>query len=157
MIMKIICWCWFNCWILDHVCSFCSFFKIKSRLVDLSTFALKCERVRFLQDFIVWPKCPQTETAQTETARSKRPDRKVAYPTWKATVDACNRIDYVAHDWHRLDKLATFIQRCCASFYSAKRLFFRRCKIFVVGLVNVVSIEENAMATKTDNAVVKVE
>jgi len=24
-------------------------------------FALKCEHVRFLQDFIVWPKCPQTE------------------------------------------------------------------------------------------------
>jgi len=22
------------------------------------------------------------------------------YITCKATVDACNRIDYVAHDWH---------------------------------------------------------
>jgi len=32
--------------------------------------ALKCEHVRFLQNFIVWPKCPQTETA-----RAKRPDR----------------------------------------------------------------------------------
>ena len=53
-------------------------------------FALKCERARFLQDFIVWPKCPQTETArpkcpktemaQTESAQTKsrrpnRPDR----------------------------------------------------------------------------------
>jgi len=29
--------------------------------------ALKCEHERFLQDFIVWSKCPLTETAQTET------------------------------------------------------------------------------------------
>ena len=46
-----------------------------------------CIHVRFLQDFIVWPKCPvtetsrpnrpdrivQTETSQTETARPKSP------------------------------------------------------------------------------------
>jgi len=24
------------------------------------------------------------------------------YITWKAAVDACNRKDYVAHDWHCL-------------------------------------------------------
>ena len=63
-------------------------FKVKL-LVDLSMFALKCEHVRFLHDFIVWPKCPQTETAQTETAqtetdqtesaRPKRPDRNVLF------------------------------------------------------------------------------
>jgi len=66
------------------------------------------------------------------------------YVTWKATVDVCNRTDYVAHDWHRLDNLAIFIQRCCAFFCSAKSLVLHRCKIFVAGLVNVVSICENA-------------
>jgi len=61
-------------------------------------FALKCEHVRFLQDFIVWPKCPkpprpkcpqtetaqsetaQTETAQTESARPKRLRPKIRLP-----------------------------------------------------------------------------
>jgi len=67
------------------------------------------------------------------------------YVTWKATVDVCNRTDYVAHDWHRLvDKLAIFIQRWCAFFCSAQSLFFYGCKSFVDGLVNVVSIKENA-------------
>jgi len=34
------------------------------------------------------------------------------YVTWKATVDVCNRTDYVAPDRHRLvDKVAIFIQR----------------------------------------------
>ena len=63
------------------------------------------------------------------------------YVTWKATVDVCNRIDYAAHDWHRLvDKLVIFIQRWYACFCSAKSLVFHRCKIFVAGLVYVVSI-----------------
>ena len=62
-------------------------------------------------------------------------------------------------DIPQLDKLAIFIQRCflcsenfallffqrcCAYFCSAKCLIFHRCKIFVTGLVNVVSIKENA-------------
>jgi len=59
------------------------------------------------------------------------------YVNCKATVDVCSRVDYVT----RLeDKLAIFIQRCCAFFYSAKSLVFHGCKIFVAGLVNVVSI-----------------
>jgi len=33
-------------------------------------FALKCEHVRFLQDFTVWPKCPKTEMAQTKKLRT---------------------------------------------------------------------------------------
>ena len=67
------------------------------------------------------------------------------YVIWKATVDICNRIDCVIHDWHcLLDKQAIFIRRCCVFFCSAKSLFFHRCKIFVAGLVNVSSIYENA-------------
>jgi len=69
-------------------------------LVDLSMFALKCEHVKILQDFIVWPKFPQTEMSldengpdrngsdrigQTESARPNRPDRKVAYPIFTAS------------------------------------------------------------------------
>ena len=38
-------------------------------------FALKAEHVRFLQDFIVWPKRPRPKQL-----RRNRPDRKVAYP-----------------------------------------------------------------------------
>jgi len=34
-------------------------------------FALKCEHMGFLQDLIVWPKCPHTETAQTEKSRTQ--------------------------------------------------------------------------------------
>ena len=65
--------------------------------------------------------------------------------TWKATVDVCNRIDFVAHDLHRLgDKLAIFIQRWYTFFCSAKSLVFRGWKIFVAGLVYVVSIRKNA-------------
>jgi len=61
--------------------------------------------------------------------------------TWKATVDVCNRIHYAAHDWHNLvDKLAIFVQRWYTFFCSAKCLFFQGCKIFVAGLVYVVSI-----------------
>jgi len=37
-----------------------------------------------------------------------------------------------------------FIQRCYAYFCSAKRLVFHGCKIFVAGLVNVLSLKENA-------------
>jgi len=40
------------------------FFWIKP-FVDLSTFALKSEHVRILQDFIVWPKYPKTEKSRT--------------------------------------------------------------------------------------------
>jgi len=47
--------------------------------IDISTFALKSEHIRFLQDFIAWPKCLETGTARTESARPKRQDRKVAY------------------------------------------------------------------------------
>jgi len=80
-------------WILDHVSSF---FQIKP-FVDSSTLALKSEHVRFLQDFIVWPKCLKTETTKTEKPRDRngqtetvwpkrlrqnRPDRKAAYPNW---------------------------------------------------------------------------
>ena len=36
--------------------------------------------IRFLQDFKAWPKCLETGTAQNESARPKRQDRKVAYP-----------------------------------------------------------------------------
>ena len=39
--------------------------------VDLSAFALKSEHARFLQDFIVWPKCLETETTKTETSRDR--------------------------------------------------------------------------------------
>ena len=48
MIMKIIrrCWLTVGSWIMLVI-------QIKL-LVDLSMFALKCEHVRFLQDFIVW-------------------------------------------------------------------------------------------------------
>jgi len=47
---------------------------------DVSTFALKSEHVRFLQDFIFWPKCLETEKSrdrngQTETVRPKWSDR----------------------------------------------------------------------------------
>jgi len=52
-------------------------------------FALKSEHVRFLQDFIVWPKCLETETTKTEKSRDRkgqaemtrprRPDRKVLF------------------------------------------------------------------------------
>ena len=60
-----------NCWILDHVCSFSRWFKYVY---------IKCEHVRFLEDFVARPKCPETETAKTETAktesaRPKRPDQ----------------------------------------------------------------------------------
>jgi len=64
-----------NCWILDHACSF---FKIKP-FVNLSTFALKSVHIRFLQDFIAWPKCLETVTTKAETSRDGNgSDRKVA-------------------------------------------------------------------------------
>jgi len=47
-----------NCWILDYVCSF----FLNKTVADLSKFALKSEHIRFLQNFIVWPKCLETET-----------------------------------------------------------------------------------------------
>ena len=66
-----------------------------------------CINVRFLQDLIVWPKCPvtetarpkrpdrigqtetaQTETAQTETVRRKRPDGNGQMETaWRKRPD----------------------------------------------------------------------
>ena len=76
MIMKIMCWCWLTVgsWIMFV------FFKIKL-LFDVRIFALKCEHVRFLQNFIGWPECPQTEMSwdrysldwicKTEMARLK--------------------------------------------------------------------------------------
>jgi len=58
-------------------------------------------------------------------------------------VDACNRIDYVANDCHRLvDKLAIFIQRWCAFFCSTKSLVFHGCKFFDTGFVNVVNLRK---------------
>jgi len=46
-------------------------------------------------------------------------------------VDVCNRIDYVANDWHRLvDKLAIFIHRCCAFFLFSEKFGFSRVQIF---------------------------
>jgi len=55
------------------------------------------------------------------------------YVTWKSTVDVCNRIDYVVHDWHglALDKLPIFIQRCCAHhFLFSENLGFSRVQNF---------------------------
>jgi len=69
--MKIIWWCWLTVgsWIMLVVI-------LNKLLVDLSMFALKSEHVRFLQDFIVWPKCTVTETAQTEMSPDRNgPDR----------------------------------------------------------------------------------
>jgi len=77
MITKIICWCWLTVgsWIMFVV------FSIKP-FVDLSTFALKSEHVRFLQDFIVWPKCLESETTKTETVQTKsaRPKSRIPRP-----------------------------------------------------------------------------
>jgi len=84
-----------NCWILDHVCSF--FNKTFRWFKHVSTFALKSEHIRFLQDFIAWPKCLETGTTKTEKFRDRKgsdrngSDRiglteKVAYPkkgAWK--------------------------------------------------------------------------
>ena len=82
-----------NYCILDHVCS-C--FLIKP-FVDLSTFALKSEHVRFLQDFIVWPECLETETTKTEkacdrngrteTAGPNRPDHNGQTEKWRTLLD----------------------------------------------------------------------
>ena len=44
-------------------------------------FALKCEHIRFLQDFIVWPICPQTEKSRTrlrDQNGSSKIDRNVS-------------------------------------------------------------------------------
>jgi len=49
-------------------------------------------------------------------------------------VDVCNRIDYVAHDWHRLDKLAIYIQRCCTFSVQRKIWYFTGAKILLLGL-----------------------
>jgi len=75
---------------------------------------------------------------------SKTRSATTDYVTLNATVDVCNRTDCVAHDWHRLvDKLAIFIQRCCA-FFVQRNVWFSQVQNFVAGLVNVVSIYENA-------------
>jgi len=47
---------------------------------------IKCEHVRFLQDFIVWPKCPQTETAQTETTQTKTAQTESARPKSRGPI-----------------------------------------------------------------------
>jgi len=54
-----------NCWILDHVCSF---LKNKTFRWFKSVYS---KHVRFLQDFIVWPKCLETETTKTEKSRDR--------------------------------------------------------------------------------------
>jgi len=54
--------------------------------------------------------------------------------TSNATVDVWNCKDYVAHDWHRLVKLAIFIQRCCAFFVQRKPWFFTGEKFSLLGL-----------------------
>jgi len=56
------------------------------RECGLNQTARLCINVRFLQDFIVWPKWPVTESARQKRLRSKRlrpkrPDRKVLF--WK--------------------------------------------------------------------------
>jgi len=58
------------------------------------------------------------------------------YVTSKATMDDCNRIDYVANDWHRLvDKLAIFIQRWCAFVFVQRKIcFFTGAKFLLLGL-----------------------
>jgi len=59
----------------------------------------------------------------------------VTYVTWKATVDVCNRIDYIAHNWHRVvDKLAIFIQSWCAFFVQRKVWFFTGAKFLLLSL-----------------------
>jgi len=56
------------------------------------------------------------------------------HDTLKTTVDVCNRIDYVAHDRHRLvDKLAIFIHRCGAFFVQRKGSFFTGAKFLLLG------------------------
>jgi len=66
--------------------------------------------------------------------------RNIDYVTWKVAVDVCNRIDYVANDWHRLvDKLAIFIQRWWA-FFVQRNVWFSQVQIFVSDLVNVVNM-----------------
>jgi len=61
-------------------------------------FALKCEHVRFLQDFIVWPKCSQSESA--------RPKSRVGYPlatvreylqTWKLKLSTTKTVSAAFH------------------------------------------------------------
>jgi len=84
------CRCWFNllahdnenhmlmlinCWILDHVCNFSNKISSWFKYICINT-----EQARFLQDFIVWPKCPQTETAQTETAQTESARPKSRLP-----------------------------------------------------------------------------
>jgi len=57
------------------------------------------------------------------------------YVTGKSTVDVCNRIDYVAYDWHRLvHQMAIFIQHCCAFFVQRKVWFVTGAKFLLLGL-----------------------
>jgi len=62
--------------------------------VDLSSFALKSEHVRFLQDFIVWP---------------NRPDQKAVYPAL-ATLPRGNA-GMKINETNDID-LRSFIHRC---------------------------------------------
>jgi len=41
-------------------------------------FALKSEHVRFLQGFIFWPKCLETETTKTEKSRDRNGQTETA-------------------------------------------------------------------------------
>ena len=55
-----------NCWILDHVCSF-----LNKTFRWFKYVCIKKLHVRFLQDFIVWPKCLETEMTKTEKYRDR--------------------------------------------------------------------------------------
>ena len=49
-------------------------------VADLTTFALKSQHVRFLQDFIVWPKCLVTGTTKTEKSQDRNDQTKNPVP-----------------------------------------------------------------------------
>ena len=82
MIMNNICWCWLTVgsWIMFVV------FLMKP-FVDLSTSALKSEHVKFLQDFIVWPKCLETKTTRP---KSPVPEPKSRF-WWESGFSSASR------------------------------------------------------------------
>jgi len=88
MIMKTICWYWLTVgsWIMFLV------FLIKL-FVDLNSFPFKSGHVRFLQDFIVWPKrlAPKRlrPNRQTELAR---PKSHVPETTWLVRIRLCRLV-----------------------------------------------------------------
>jgi len=69
-----------SCWLTVRSWSTFKFFLEIKPFFDLSTFALKSEHIRFLQDFIAWPKCLETGTTKTEKSRDENnSDRKDVY------------------------------------------------------------------------------